>query len=139
MTSKTTNSDEANLANVSLSSPDKVMFADAGITKLELAEYLVTVSSHMLPYIAGRPLSFVRCPEGTAGECFFQKHTAKGMPKALKSVPVTESDGEKADYLMIDDVAGLASAAQIGALEIHIWGSRWKTIEHPDRLVFDRQ
>lgn len=134
---KKTGSAEPELASVSLSSPDKVMFAEAGTTKLQLAEYLIAASGRMLPHITGRPLSFVRCPEGTAGECFFQKHTAKGMPKALRAVPVKESDGETADYLMIDDVAGLASAAQIGALEIHIWGSHWKTIEHPDRLVFD--
>jgi len=134
---KKASASEPNLDGVSLSSPDKVMFSEAHITKLQLAEYLVTVADRMLPHIIGRPLSFVRCPEGTSGECFFQKHTAKGMPKALKSVPVKESDGETADYLMINDVAGLASAAQIGAIEIHIWGAHWETLEHPDRLVFD--
>ena len=79
----------------------------------------------------------MRCPEGPAKQCFFQKHTKKGMPTALKSVPVEEGDGEIADYLMVDSAAGLVSVAQIGGIEIHLWGSRAKTLERPDRLVFD--
>ena len=91
----------------------------------------------MLPYCGKRPLSLVRCPEGPAKQCFFQKHTKKGMPAALKSVPVPEGDGEIADYLMVDSAAGLVAVAQIGGIEIHLWGSRAKTLEKPDRLVFD--
>jgi bifunctional non-homologous end joining protein LigD len=132
-----TNTSGTKLAGVKLTSPGKVLFAEAGITKEQLAEYLVSVSNRMLPHVSGRPLSLVRCPEGTAQECFFQKHTMKGMPSALKTVPVKESDGKTAKYLMIDHTAGLVAAAQIGGLEIHVWGSHAKTIAHPDRLVFD--
>jgi bifunctional non-homologous end joining protein LigD len=122
---------------VRLTHPDKLLFSEAGITKALLAEYLVAVSARMLPHVSGRPLSLVRCPDGTSKECFFQKHTMKGMPPALKSVPVKEGDGKVAEYLMINSAAGLVGAAQIGGLEIHLWGSRWKTLEHPDRMVFD--
>jgi bifunctional non-homologous end joining protein LigD len=122
---------------VRLTHPDKLLFADAGITKADLGEYFVAVSARMLPHVSGRPLSLVRCPDGTGKECFFQKHKMKGMPAALKSVPVKEGDGEVAEYLMIDSAAGLVGAAQIGGLEIHLWGSRWKTLERPDRMVFD--
>jgi bifunctional non-homologous end joining protein LigD len=59
------------------------------------------------------------------------------MPSALKPIPVEESDGDVAKYIMVDSAAGLVSAAQIGALEIHVWGSRAATIERPDRMVFD--
>src|SRR4029079_11501369 len=104
---------------VRLTHPDKLLFTEAAITKADLAEYLVAVSARMLPHVSGRPLSLVRCPEGTSKECFFQKHTMKGMPPALKSVPVEEGDGEVAEYLMIDSAAGLVGAAQIGGLEIH--------------------
>jgi bifunctional non-homologous end joining protein LigD len=120
-----------------LTSPDKVLFAEAGITKAELAAYFSGVAERMLPHVADRPLSLVRCPEGTGEECFFQKHTAKGMPRALLSIPITENDGEVAKYLMIDSPAGLTAAAQIGALELHIWGAHADTVEHPDRMVFD--
>ena len=96
----------------------------------------------MLPHVSGRPLSLVRCPEGASKECFFQKHTKKGMPSALKSVPVEEGDGETAEYLMVDSAAGLVAAAQIGGIEIHLWGSRgrhwsgrtgWSSISTPTR------
>ncbi len=123
--------------SIRLTHPEKVLFAGAGITKLDLAEYLVTVGERMLAHVSGRPLSLVRCPEGTAKECFFQKHMSKGMPPALKSVPVEEDNGKVAQYLMIDSAAGLVGAAQIGGLEIHLWGCHWKTLEHPDRMVFD--
>ncbi len=125
------------IAGVKISNPDRVLFARPRITKLDLAEYFLAVSERMLPYCGGRPLSLVRCPEGPAKQCFFQKHTKKGMPAALKSVPVEEGDGEVADYLMVDSAAGLVSVAQIGGIEIHLWGSRAKTLERPDRLVFD--
>ena len=131
------NAQDDEIGGVRLTHPDKVLFAGAGISKADLAQYLVAVSERMLPHVSGRPLSLVRCPDGTAKECFFQKHTMKGMPPALKSVPVEEGDGEVAEYLMIDSAAGLVGAAQIGGLEIHLWGSRWKTLERPDRMVFD--
>jgi bifunctional non-homologous end joining protein LigD len=125
------------VAGVKITHPDRVLFFKPDITKLDLAEYLLAVSERMLPYCGGRPLSLVRCPEGPAKQCFFQKHTKKGMPAALKSVPVEEGDGEVADYLMVDSAAGLVAVAQIGGIEIHLWGSRAKTLEKPDRLVFD--
>jgi bifunctional non-homologous end joining protein LigD len=125
------------IEGVRLTHPDKMLFAEAGITKEGLAEYLVAVSERMLPHVSGRPLSLVRCPDGASKERFFQKHTMKGMPSALKSVPVEEGDGDTAEYLMIDSAAGLVGVAQIGGLEIHLWGSRWKTLERPDRMVFD--
>ncbi len=128
---------DPHIAGVRLTSPGKVLFSEAEITKEQLAAYLLGVSDRMLPHVSGRPLSLVRCPEGTDQECFFQKHTTKGMPSALRSVSIKESDGKTAKYLMIDSPAGLVSAAQIGGLEIHIWGAHAKTIEHPDRLVFD--
>jgi bifunctional non-homologous end joining protein LigD len=124
-------------AGVKLTSPDRVLYPETGLTKAELARYLLTVSKPMLKHVRGRPVSLVRCPEGVGKECFFQKHGTKGLPEALKTVPVEESDGKVADYLVIDNPAGLVSAAQIGALEIHVWGAHWKTLERPDRLVFD--
>ena len=132
-----TGSSADEIAGVKISNPDRVLFAKPAVTKLDLAEYFLAVSERMLPYCGGRPLSLVRCPEGPAKQCFFQKHTKKGMPTALKSVPVEEGDGEVADYLMVDSAPGLVSVAQIGGIEIHLWGSRAKTLERPDRLVFD--
>lgn len=122
---------------VRLTHPQRVLFSKAGLTKLDLAQYFVAVSGRMLPYTGDRPISLVRCPDGEAGPRFFQKHYKKGMPAGLKSLPLKESDGKKALYLMVDDAAGLVSVAQIAGLEIHPWGARADDLEHPERLIFD--
>jgi bifunctional non-homologous end joining protein LigD len=83
-----------------------------------------------------RPLSIVRCPEGREKECFFQKHMTDGMPKPLRGIEVEESSGKRL-YLAVDDVAGLVSLAQVGALEIHPWGAREDRLDRPDRLILD--
>jgi bifunctional non-homologous end joining protein LigD len=120
-----------------LTHPDKLLFPGAGVTKAELAAYWRRVAPHALPHIRGRPLSLVRCPEGSSQGCFFQRHHTRGMPPALLSAPLRDSEGQLEEFLKIEDVAGLEAAAQIGALELHIWGSQASSVETPDRLVFD--
>ncbi|MGH7128350.1 MAG: non-homologous end-joining DNA ligase, partial [Planctomycetaceae bacterium] len=95
------------------------------------------IAKRMLPLMARHPLSLVRCPKGTGEKCFFQKHASDGFPDELKKVSITESSGKAAEYLYIDDVAGLVAGVQMGTLEFHIWGSRIDRLEKPERLVFD--
>src|SRR5204863_5450825 len=83
-----------------------------------------------------RPIVLVRCPEGRAKECFYQKHPGVGTPDNLRQIPIRE-EKKTENYLVVDDVAGLISLTQIGALEIHAWGSRADKLEQPDRLIFD--
>ncbi len=124
-------------AGVSLSNPDRVLWPDTGITKIELARYYETVAEQMLPHVADRPLSLVRCPAGYTGECFYQKHI-KDFPVTVGTVDVYEpGEGTTAPYARIDDVSGLVGLAQMGVLEIHPWGSRADDIDKPDRIVFD--
>jgi bifunctional non-homologous end joining protein LigD len=124
------------LKDVRLTHPDKVLYPDEGITKLELAYYYLTVEKWILPHIEDRPLVLVRCPEGMHNECFYQKHPRVGSPKQLKQVMIRESD--KAEpFAVVNDLAGLVSLAQIAAMEIHAWGARTDKIEQPDRLIFD--
>jgi len=125
------------IAGVELSTPERVLFSAADLTKLDLAQYLLAVSSRMLPHVADRPISLVRCPDGDLGPRFFQRHHKKGMPPDLKPVAIEESGGKTAQYLMLDDVGGLVSVAQVGGLEIHPWGARVGALEHPERLIFD--
>lgn len=120
-----------------LSSPDRVYFPGAGITKQDYADYLDEVCDTMLPHVAGRPLSLVRCPGGVEQQCFFQKHHAKGMPDGFKPATIKEKDGAKKPYVFIDDIEGLKSCAQFGALELHPWGAPIDDVERPQRLVFD--
>jgi bifunctional non-homologous end joining protein LigD len=91
----------------------------------------------MVPHVADRPLSLVRCPAGDRGACFYQKHAAAGVPEQVKRVRLRERAGRTATYLYVDDLPGLIALAQIGALEIHPWGTRVERLERPDRLVLD--
>jgi bifunctional non-homologous end joining protein LigD len=118
--------------------PMKVLDPESGMTKQMLAEYYLAVASHMLPHIADRPLSVVRCPEGCGKPCFFQKHIGSGVPNGISSVPVpNRKTGKKEEFLTLDSADGLLGLAQIGVLEIHPWGSRNSSLDQPDRIIFD--
>jgi bifunctional non-homologous end joining protein LigD len=120
-----------------ISNPDRVIFPGDGITKGELADYYRTVGSIMLPWTARRPISLVRCPQGRAKACFFQKHDAGSFGDSVHKIPIREKDGSTEEYLWIDSVAGLIACVQMGTIEFHGWGSRSDDVERPDRLIFD--
>ena len=94
------------LAGVRLTSPEKVLYPEAGITKLELANYYRMVADWILPHISDRPLVLVRCPEGKDKACFYQKHPAVGTPDTLRQIPIREKHKTK-QYVIVDDVVGL--------------------------------
>jgi bifunctional non-homologous end joining protein LigD len=127
---------ETTVAGVRLTHPDRVLYADDKFTKRDLAEYYERVADWILPYVAGRPLTLVRCPEGYAGQCFFQKHLTGSLPDAVRGVMV-DVKGQQEEYVAIDDVAGLVSLVQMGVLELHPWPAREDNLESPDQLVFD--
>jgi bifunctional non-homologous end joining protein LigD len=123
--------------HVRLTSPDRVLYADIGLTKLGLASYYAQIADWILPHLVDRPLSLVRCPEGQkAGKCFYQKHVRPGTPEALGRVKIVQSDGP-AEYVYVKDLDGLLSLAQMNVLEIHPWGARRDNVDRPDRLIFD--
>jgi len=124
-------------ADVTISHRDRVIFPDSGQTKGELAGYYTAVAPLMLPWRAGRPSSLVRCPQGRAKKCFFQKHDSGSFGPHVHHVPVTEKRGNVEDYLYVDDAAGLLTCVQMGTIEFHGWGSRAEDVEAPDRMVFD--
>jgi bifunctional non-homologous end joining protein LigD len=124
------------VVGVHITHPDRVMFAAQGITKRELADYYVAVADKMLPHIAGRPLALVRCPQGSGKECFFQKHASPGWPDLFRKIDIKEKSATR-EYLYIEDESGLVAAAQMGVLELHLWGSHADDVDHPDRMVFD--
>jgi bifunctional non-homologous end joining protein LigD len=123
-------------AGVRLTSPDKVLYPDVGFTKLGLAEYYHDIAEWILPHIQHRPLVLVRCPDGQAGQCFYQKHPGAGTPAELRQLPIREKTKTE-PYVLVDNREGLIALAQVGALEIHAWGSREDLLEKPDRLIFD--
>jgi bifunctional non-homologous end joining protein LigD len=124
---------------IRLTHPERVLYPEAGITKQDLALYYTRVASWMLPHVTGRPLMIVRCPEGASKQCFYQKHASRGMPSAVHTVDVREKADKKAaePHLRVDDLEGLVSLVQMGALEIHTWGCKAEALDTPDQLVFD--
>ena len=122
---------------VAISNRDRVIFPESGQTKGQLADYYETTAGLMLPWAAQRPISLVRCPQGRAKKCFFQKHDSGSFGPHVHHVPITEKNGQAEDYLYIEDAAGLLSCVQMGTIEFHGWGSRTSDVEAPDRMVFD--
>lgn len=126
------------IRDMRLTHPDKILDDDSKLTKQQLAEYYFEVADHLLPHIAGRPLSIVRCPEGSGKPCFFQKHVGQGVPKGIDAVSVPDKkSGVPEEYLTVSTREGLVALAQMGVLEIHPWGSRNDSLEAPDRIIFD--
>ena len=123
-------------AGIKLTSPDKVLYPEVGVTKLDLASYYEAIAPYILPYVVNRPISLVRCPEGINGESFFQRHAMKGMSDAIKQIPISGGESKK-PYLYIDGEPGLFGLVQISTVEIHDWGVSLDHLYEPDRLVFD--
>jgi bifunctional non-homologous end joining protein LigD len=124
------------LGGVRLTSPEKVLYPEQGITKRELAEYYLAVADVMLPHVAGRPMTMVRCPTGRAKKCFYQRHAGSGVPPELKQVDIAGFE-ESGAYLYIEDARGLVALVQMGVLEIHPWNARVDRTDRPDRIIFD--
>jgi len=120
--------------SVTLTSPDKLLWPQAKVSKEGLLAYYEAAWPRIEPFIVNRPLSLVRAPDGVGGERFFQKHASKGMHEAIIRTNDPE-DGE--ELLSVKNFDGLAALVQFGVVEIHIWGSTLKAIEQPDQIVFD--
>jgi bifunctional non-homologous end joining protein LigD len=122
---------------VAISNPDRVIFPDSGQTKGQLADYYEDMAPLMLPHLARRPVSLVRCPQGRGKQCFFQKHDSGAFGETVLRVPIREKDGDTADYLAIEDATGILACVQMGSIEFHGWASRAPDVEKPERMVFD--
>ncbi|MGI4829516.1 MAG: DNA ligase D [Janthinobacterium lividum] len=121
-----------------LTHPTKVLDPESGLTKRELAEFYWAVASRMLPHIADRPLSLVRCPDGAGKPCFYQKHVNHMLPPGVGSIDVPDKKtGVPEPYITLSTPEALAGLAQMGVLEVHPWGSHNGDLEHPDRVIFD--
>ncbi|NTW28930.1 MAG: DNA ligase D [Coriobacteriia bacterium] len=123
---------------VPISNPDKLLFPASDFPKFALAEYYAAVAPLMLPLVANRPLTLVRCPHGGGAGCFYQRHPDAGLPHAIHVLPhALGSTREMLEWLTVDTAEGLIALAQMGAVEVHAWLSRADAPARPDLLVFD--
>jgi len=135
-TVRTARGDRAVVSGVVITHPERVVYLDPQTTKLGVAEYYATVAPRLLPYLRGRPLSIVRCPEGAQKACFYQKHIGKADIPGVGFAMIEDGSGRH-PYIVADTVKALAGLAQMNVLELHVWGARVATIERPDTMVLD--
>ena len=124
------------MAGVRITHADRVVYPPQGVTKADLARFYESIADWILPHLEGRPTSLVRCPEGVARECFYQKHVSSWMPQSVRRVKIAEKK-KVGEYAVVDDLPALIGLVQIGILEIHTWNSTVDRLERPDRIVLD--
>ncbi|WP_434811506.1 ATP-dependent DNA ligase [Microbacterium sp. bgisy189] len=128
---------------VKVSSPDREMWSSelmdgaAPVTKLELAEYLVSVSDGALRAIGDRPITLQRFSDGVGGDEFFSKRPPAGAPSWMRRVTCTYPSRRRHEQLVIDDTAGLVWMAQMGTITYHPWPVRTANLDNPDELRID--
>jgi bifunctional non-homologous end joining protein LigD len=120
--------------DVRFTHPDRVYWVDVGVTKQDLADFYREVWDWMAPQVVNRPLSLVRCPEGTKGQCFFQKHASAGLSEQNLRVV---TDSKRRQVIAVEGLEGLLSLVQAGVLEVHVRGSQIDSLDLCDRIVFD--
>ena len=122
---------------ITLTSPDKVLYPEVGVTKLDLALYYQTIAP-LHPSLRAQPPDqpCPGCPEGIDGERFFQRHAMKGMSDAIKQIPISGGESKK-PHLYLDGEAGLFGPVQISTVEIHDWGVSLDHLYEPDRPGLD--
>jgi bifunctional non-homologous end joining protein LigD len=136
-TKKASSKTEEEEGEVVLSNPDKILIPEGKVTKRRVRDYLRAVAPWILPHVAERPLSLVRCPDGADEECFFQKNLIHRGNGELRQEPIRDPKGKTASIIWIDSARGLESLAQMGTLEIHAWGTHRDHVLKPDLVVFD--
>lgn len=121
---------------IEISNPDKILFPDLRLSKLDVARYYARIAPVMLPHVSGRLLTLRRFPDGIASEGFYQKNVSDYFPSWLKTVEVRKETGT-VRHAVVEEPAALVFLASQATLELHVSLSRISSIENPDRLIFD--
>lgn len=121
---------------VELTSPDKVLFPDDGITKRDLAEYYLAIAPRMLPFLRDRPLNLQRFPNGIARPGFFQQEISASHPDWVETVRVAK-EGGWVRHVVAGEAATLVYLANQGCVTLHAWLSRAGSLQRPDQMILD--
>lgn len=124
------------VAGLRFTSPERLVFPEAGISKLDLAQHYMTVSEAMLPHLRTRPVTMIRCPDNYKA-CFFQKHIDEAAHyRGVTAVRLKEDKGTGL-YATVDSLKGIIALVQLGVVEFHTPGVRRDRLEQPDRFILD--
>ncbi len=119
-----------------VSNPDKVYWPDDGYTKLDLVEYYRTVFPRLRPWVQDRMFVLKRCPYGMLGRCFYQKEKPDSMPPGTPTRRIVHTNGIR-NYVVGGKLETQLALANLGCIEVHIWGSRAQHPRQPDWVCFD--
>jgi len=122
---------------VSLSSPNRMIWPEPGITKHELAEYVIAVAEPFLRANGHRPVSLERFPDSVAGEAFFSKNPPKGAPEFVHQVMCTYNSGRRHPQVVLDEAAAIVWAVQMNTVVFHPWASLASNTDNPVELRID--
>jgi len=124
------------VAGVRFTSPDRIVYPEAGITKLELAQHYIDMAARMLPHLRNRPVTMIRCPDNYH-KCFFQKHIDEAAHYQGVTPVWLEEDKGRQLYASVDNPQGLIALVQLGVVEFHTPGVRSDKLNYPDRFILD--
>ncbi len=126
---------KVNVSGINISHPERIIYPEHNLTKLNLVEYYDKIADHILLHLEDRFVSVVRCPEGLNGECFFQRHE-NIRSEYIHELKIKQQNHHN-PYIYIKDKQGLLTLIQFGVIELHVWGSKIDNINQPDRIIFD--
>ncbi|CAN5584953.1 non-homologous end-joining DNA ligase [soil metagenome] len=121
---------------VRITSPDRVLFPEDGLTKADLAEYHQQVAGVLVPHLRDRPLMLQRFPEGIGAGGFYQKDAGRGVPGWIRTVEVNK-EGGVVHHPVVDDADALLALTNLSVVSFHRWPSRADRLDRPDLLVVD--
>jgi len=122
---------------VKVTNPDRVYFPARGETKLDLANYYISVGDGIVRALRDRPCMLHRYPDGVDGEKIYQKRLPKGAPDWVETVEVSFPSGRTADELCVTELASVIWSVQMSTVEFHPWHTRKFAVEQPDELRID--
>ncbi|MCP2635144.1 non-homologous end-joining DNA ligase [Microbacterium sp. HD4P20] len=122
---------------VRISSPDKVVFPEPGLTKLDVVRYYLAVADGALRGAGGRPMVLKRFPKGIDAEPFFQKRVPENHPDFIDTATLQYASGTSAEEAVIRDAAGLAWIVNLGCLDLNPHPVRAEDLDRPDELRID--
>jgi bifunctional non-homologous end joining protein LigD len=122
-------------AGIRVTHPERLLFPDVGLSKLDMVRYYDTVADWILPHLRGRPLTLKQCAPD-ADHCRYLRHTGERPPAQVRVIHIREKT-KVGDYMVVDDRPALIALAQRNMVEFHTWNSTDRQLEHPDRVVLD--
>jgi bifunctional non-homologous end joining protein LigD len=126
------------LGGAVITNPSKPFWPDDGVTKLDLAKFYARISSQILPWLKGRPVTMERCPDGIRRNCFYQKQAPANLPDGVPTISIPAPTAKREiDYIVGGTRKTLLTLVNLGCIAMHVMNGRTDHLDRPDWLAFD--